>query len=189
MDVDLDFSDREKILKLIKHIPATIEKPNGNRIKHNSGVYVTDIPIDPINKISNIDYEAAEKRGYIKLDFLNVGIYNQIQSEEELDILMNIDPPWARLLDQKFCERVIHLGNHYDIVKLMKPTSIDQLAIILAIIRPGKRHLVGKSWSEIAKTVWEKTTDGTYAFKKSHSFSYAFLVIVHINILNLQDSI
>ena len=54
--------------------------------------------------------------------------------------------------------------------------------MFLAIIRPGKKHLMGKSWSEISKTVWDKGTDG-YVFKKSHAISYSWLVAVHMNLL------
>ena len=31
--------------------------------------------------------------------------------------------------------------------------------MILAMIRPGKRYLVGNSWEVIEKEVWEKTDD------------------------------
>ena len=41
---------------------------------------------------------------------------------------------------------------------------------------------MGKSWSEISKTVWDKGTDG-YVFKKSHAISYSWLVAVHMNLL------
>ena len=34
--------------------------------------------------------------------------------------------------------------------------------MILAMIRPGKRHLVGKSWEEIEKEVWIKGDNDTY---------------------------
>jgi hypothetical protein len=54
--------------------------------------------------------------------------------------------------------------------------------MFLAIIRPGKKHLIGKPWKEVAKTVWDKGTDG-YVFKKSHSLAYAHLVAVHMNLI------
>ena len=60
--------------------------------------------------------------------------------------------------------------------------SIPRLAMFLAVIRPGKKHLIGQPWSEIAKTVWDKGTDG-YVFKKSHSLAYSQLVVVHMNLL------
>ena len=76
-DVDIDFADREQILDLIKHIPA---RQQGR--KHNSGVYVTDIPIDPINGCATLDYKEAEEREYFKIDFLNVNVYTHIKDQE-----------------------------------------------------------------------------------------------------------
>jgi len=60
--------------------------------------------------------------------------------------------------------------------------SIPRLAMLLSIIRPAKRHLIGLPWSEVAKTVWEKD-DELYTFKKSHAIAYANLVVVHMNLL------
>ena len=48
-DIDIDLADREQLLQLIDAIPA--RQSNGR--KHNSGVYVTDIPYDPINQSFN----------------------------------------------------------------------------------------------------------------------------------------
>jgi hypothetical protein len=55
--------------------------------------------------------------------------------------------------------------------------------MILALIRPGKRYLVGKSWEEIKADVWIKPQNDTYFFKKSHSYSYAVAIIVQLNLL------
>ena len=53
--------------------------------------------------------------------------------------------------------------------------------MILAMIRPGKRYLVGNSWDIIEKEVWERTDD--YFFKKSHAIGYAMVIIVQLNLL------
>lgn len=184
MDIDLDFSDREQVLKLIKHVPAAIEK-DGKMVKHNTGVYVSKVPMDCLNGICGIDHKEAEKLGFVKLDFLNMSVYDQIQTEEELDVLMNTEPNWDRLLDKEFCEKVVHLGNHYELVAKMKPTNIHELAMLLAVIRPSKRPLANKSWNEIRKTVWDEPEDGSYYFKKAHGYAYAHLLVVHMNLLNL----
>ncbi len=59
MDIDIDFSDRQQALNLIKHIPAAINR-KGEWIKHNTGVFVTAIPADPITGMSSLDYKEAE---------------------------------------------------------------------------------------------------------------------------------
>lgn len=185
MDIDIDFGDRDKILKLIKHIPASIKKSfdyGDEWHKHNTGIYVTEIPMNPVSECASIDYNEAEARGYFKLDMLNVHLYQQVTSETELVELMTKEPSWDKLLDREFCSQLIHIGNHYDVIKAMPPRNIEQLAMILAIIRPGKRGLVGKPWEVVQKTIWEKEEDG-YSFKKSHATAYAHLVVVNMNLL------
>lgn len=181
-DIDIDFGNRDLILEHIKYIPAAMRKVTPIR-KHATGIYVTDIPYDSINDMSSLDYAEAEKRGYVKLDFLNVHIYEKVRDEMHLIELMR-EPDWNKLKDKEFVEQLIHLSNHYSsLQKMPEPVdSIPRLAMFLAIIRPAKKHLIGLKWNEIAKTVWNKGHDG-YHFKKSHSVAYAQLVTVHMNLL------
>ena len=181
-DIDIDFGDREKILSVIEHTPAAMRKVSPMR-KHATGVHVTEVPYDPIYDMSSIDYAEAERRGYFKLDLLNVHVYNQVRDERHLIELMR-DPDWSRLKNRDFVEKLIHLGNQYNALRSMpEPVdSIPRLAMFLALIRPGKKHLQGKPWKEVAKTVWDKGNDG-YTFKKSHAIAYAHLVVVHMNLL------
>lgn len=187
-DVDIDFADRQKILNLIEYTSATIADGK-SRSTHNTGVYVTDIPEDPFTARSALDYREAERRGYIKLDFLNVGLYNQVKNEAHLLELMRREPPWHRLYEPEFCSQLIHINNHYDTLINMPEAvnSIPRLAMFLAIIRPSKRHLIGKPWAEVAKTIWDKPTDNSYYFKKSHSVGYSHLVVVNMNLLDLNS--
>lgn len=182
-DIDIDVADRSKILEHITCIPAAMRNLNPIR-KHNSGVYVTEVPYDPVHDMASIDYTEAEKRGYIKLDLLNVHVYEKVKSEQHLIELMK-EPDWSNLNNQQFVEQVIHLSSQFhNIKKMPEPIdSIPRLAMFLAIIRPGKKHLLGKTWKEVAKTVWEKNKDG-YVFRKSHSIAYAHLVCVHMNLLS-----
>ena len=181
-DIDIDFSDRDTLLKIVDTVPASIRK-DGAVKKHNTGVYTTDIPYDPIHKTAAIDYEIAENRGYIKLDLLNVWIYKYVKNEQHLIDLMR-EPDWSLLQNRDYFSKLIHVGNHYDsMLKMPEPiNSIARMSMFLAIIRPGKKHLIGKSWAEVSKTVWDKNTDA-YHFKKSHSCAYAMLVVVHMNLL------
>lgn len=183
-DIDIDFADREQALKLVRHVPATIVRDTGP-VKHNTGVYVTEIPMDPFTGSASLDHKVAEDRGYIKLDFLNVGIYSQVQSEQHLQTLMDREPAWEKLYDPDFCGQLIHIGNHYDtLIKMPEAVNtIGRMAMFLAVIRPGKRHLIGQTWREVAKSVWDRPDDEAYYFKKSHSVAYAHLVVVHMNLL------
>ena len=183
-DVDIDFGDRTQALSLLDHTPASINR-DGTWVPHNTGVYVTDIPVDPFTGRASLDHKAAEDRGYMKLDLLNVSLYTQIKSEAHLEELIAREPNWASLYDPEFCSKLIHIGNHYKTLIQMPEavTSIPRMAMFLSIIRPAKRHLIGLPWAEVAKTVWEKPTDDSYYFKRSHSVAYSHLVVVNMNLL------
>jgi hypothetical protein len=184
-DIDIDFGDRTRALELLKTTPASILR-DGKLIRHNTGVYATDIPVDPFTGIASIDHETAEDRGYMKLDFLNVSLYTQIKSESHLLELMAQEPEWDRLYDPVFCEQLIHIGNHYKtLIKMPEAcNSIPRMAMLLSVIRPAKRHLIGKTWKEVAETVWESDPNGGYGFKKAHGVAYAHLVVVNMNLLS-----
>ena len=183
-DIDIDLGDRTQALVHLQHVPASILR-DGRLVKHNSGIYVTDIPVDPYTGQASIDYQAAELRGYVKLDLLNVSLYTQITSEEHLTELMQKEPAWDRLYDPEFFARLIHVGSHYDTLLKMPEAvnSVPRMAMFLSVIRPAKRHLIGKKWAEVAATVWDKPADDGYYFKKSHAVSYAHLVVVNMNLL------
>lgn len=186
-DIDIDLGDRDKLLAVIKHIPASMRNVDPVR-KHPTGVYITEIPYDPVYDMAALHYVDAEKRGYFKLDLLNVHVYNQVQSEEHLVELMS-DPDWSVLKDRSIVEQLIHLGNSYDLIQRMPEPidSIPRLAMFLAAIRPAKRHLIGRTWKDVNDTVWDKDQTG-YSFKRSHAVAYAQLVVVHMNLLKGQKN-
>lgn len=181
-DIDLDFADRKKVLDIIKHVPAAI-KDNGTFKKHNTGVYCHTIPFNPLTGTASLDYKEAENRGYFKIDFLNVNVYKDVRDEEHLVQLLNTEPIWDLLLEDEFTDKLFHVNGHGSILRQMKPRSIEELAAVLAIIRPAKRYLIGQNWDTVKKEVWQKPTGDEYYFKKSHAHSYAALVVVHMNLL------
>ena len=181
-DVDIDFADRKQILELIKHVPARQENNNEAR-RHNSGVYVTNIPADPINNCSSIDYREAETRGYFKIDFLNQSVYELVRDQDHYDRMLNKLTDWKLLQDASFCKRVVHIGNYSDLVADMQPDTIERMAAFIAVIRPGKAHLQRQSWSTVFASVWDGDDSAGFVFKKSHSLAYAKLVALHINLL------
>ena len=181
-DVDIDFFDRDGTLKLFKHAPASIIKDDKIE-KHKTGVYFHAVPTHPVTGHSTLDYKKAEDRGYFKIDCLNVNIYKNIKSEQELVELMIEEPDWNMLKDPKIVENLFHLNSHFNIVSKLEPKNIEQLAAVLAIIRPAKRHLMYKEWKDILTDVWVKPTDGSYFFKKSHAVAYAHAIVVQMNLV------
>ena len=178
-DIDIDFADRDVILSQLEH---RVAKLNTGK-KHNTGVYATEIPHNPIDNLATVEHKAADERGYFKLDFLNVSIYKDVKDNEHLTQLMERTPLWQLLEHADFSDQVFHLNGHSELLKQLKPTSVEQLAATLAIIRPAKRHLSGSSWNLIFQEVWTKPTDNSYYFKKAHAISYAMACVVHMNLL------
>tara|TARA_B100000579_G_scaffold75574_1_gene58320 strand:- start:58875 stop:59456 length:582 start_codon:yes stop_codon:yes gene_type:complete len=182
-DIDIDVKDRDVLLEKLKHTPASIIQ-NGEIKKHNTGVYFTDIPTHPFTNSANIDYKEAEDRGYFKLDILNVGVYDKVKNEKHLQELIDQEPDWSLLKHKEIVEQLFHIHNHFDIINKLKPKSVEELAAVLAIIRPAKRHLLNESWNNINENVWKKPTDDSYYFKKSHAVGYALAICVQLNVLS-----
>jgi len=186
-DIDIDFADRDSVLKLIRYTPAR-QLHQGQVRRHNSGVYVTDIPYDPIHNCAALDYEEAEQRGYFKIDLLNMSVYQLVKNPEHYQAMLTATPPWDRLYqDTEWARQLVHVGNYTDLLKNMRPSTVPQMAAFISIIRPGKAHLQNQSWADVFSTVWDGDDSQGYTFKKSHSLSYAMLVVLHMNLLNQAD--
>jgi hypothetical protein len=182
MDIDIDFADRTKALQLFKHIVAS-RIDNGKLVKHNTGVYLHEVPVDAITGLSAIAYQEAEEQQYFKIDFLNVGLYDGVRSEEHLVTLMGQEPLWDLLEDDSFNSLLFHVNGHGEILRKMKPTTIEQLSAVLAMIRPAKRYLIGKDWNTVLNEVWKKPESEEYFFKKSHATAYAVAITVQMNLI------
>jgi DNA polymerase III alpha subunit len=178
-DIDIDFADRSKALDVIKHVPAILE---GGK-KHNTGVYCHTIPVNPLTGNASIDYVEAEERGYFKIDFLNVGIYEKVRDEEHLIQLMETEPLWDLLEQDDFTNLLFHINGYGGLLRKQKPTSILELAVCLALIRPGKRYLQDLTKSDIMDQIWTKPTNGDYHFKKAHAVAYAMVIVVQMNLI------
>ena len=187
-DIDIDFVDREQALKLFTHTPAS-RLDNGKIVKHNTGVYLHEVPIDPMSGLCSVTYDRADAEGYFKIDFLNVGIYKGVRDETHLQQLMDQEPLWDLLLDDEFTNNLFHVNGHGNILRQMKPDSIEKLAAVLAVIRPAKRSLIGKDWNTVLAEVWVKPTNNEYYFKKSHAIAYAHAIVVQMNLICEQISV
>ena len=183
-DIDIDLADREQLLKLIDAVPA-MQIHEGKVRRHNSGVYVTDIPYDPVHECAAIDYESAEDRGYFKIDLLHMNVYSLITSPEHYEQTLAKDIPWTRLwTDTEWAAKIAHIGNYTDLLVSMKPDSIPRMAAFISIIRPGKAHLQNRPWTEVFDSVWDGDASRGFTFKKSHAISYAALVALHMRLIN-----
>lgn len=188
MDIDIDFLDREQALNLFKHVRASRIDDN-KLVKHNTGVYLHEVPVDAVENLCAVPYEEAEERNYFKIDFLNVGIYKGVRDEEHLVQLMKTEPLWDLLEQDDFIQNLFHVNGHGSILRQAKPKSIEELAAVLAMIRPAKRYLIGKDWATVMNEVWAKPENDDYFFKKSHATAYAVAIVVQMNLICEQISV
>jgi DNA polymerase III alpha subunit len=188
MDIDIDFLDRDQALNLFKHIRASRIDDN-KLVKHNTGIYLHEVPVNAVENLCAVPYEEAEEKNYFKIDFLNVGIYKGVRDESHLIQLMETEPLWDLLEQDDFTQNLFHVNGHGSILRQAKPTSIEELAAVLAMIRPAKRYLIGKDWTTVMMEIWEKPENDEYFFKKSHAVAYATAIVVQMNLICEQISI
>jgi hypothetical protein len=183
-DIDIDLADRDTVLKLIRHTPAR-QTQQGQARRHNSGIYVTGIPQDPVNACAAIDYETAEQLGYFKIDLLNMSVYKLIRDPAHYENMLAQTPPWSRLwTDPDWAVQLVHVGNYTELLQSMRPDSIPRMAAFISIIRPGKAHLQNQPWDRVFESVWDGDASRGFVFKQSHAVSYAALVALHMNLLS-----
>lgn len=182
-DIDIDLPDRQELLAVLKPVPASIQHTDGTFTKHNTGVYLQNIPQRPFQGISAIDYKQAEAQGWFKIDLLNNSIYLGIRDSEHLKQLVDQEPIWELLEHSEIVERLAHINNYADLLKFYRPRSLPELAMVIAVIRPGKRHLLGLSFQEMEAEIWLPPSDGSYYYKKSHSYAFALSIMVQLNLL------
>jgi DNA polymerase III alpha subunit len=139
--------------------------------------------VNPYTSWCSVDYKEADELGFFKVDLLNVSLYQKVQSKEHLDRLANQEPLWDLLQDNDFVNLLFHLNGHGEVLKKTCPTSVEQLAAVLAMIRPAKRYLIGKPWTTITKEVWTKPENDDYFFKKSHATAYAVAIVAQMNLI------
>lgn len=181
-DIDIDFADRDKALIGLDHVPAMLTTQFGQKQRHPSGVYFQAVPFDPISGLCAFDYKQAAHHGYFKIDFLNNSIYESVRDEAHLEELMAREPDWSLLEFEDVVERLAHVHSHHEIIRQIRPASIEDLAVVLALIRPGKARLRGLSRPQIDAEIWEAEPDG-YRFKRAHAIAYATSIAVQMNLI------
>ena len=193
-DVDIDVRNRDEVAALFDFVPASELNPDQTKlVRHKTGVYPQAIPVEQETKLAAFPYTHANYLGYYKIDLIANHVYDQIETPAHLDRIMAMPIDWDWFVDSRFYDPspidqpLTHLGNHYDLVRQYPPHSLEEVAILLALVRPGKRDLIGTPMEEIRKTIWQPHADPkVYTFKKPHAFAFAGLVCLHARLICKQ---
>jgi hypothetical protein len=200
-DVDIDVVTRDKVLELFPDAVRASQMTTDGRklVSHNTGVYFQNLPQDPLLGVTTFPYDIAEDLGYYKVDFIPFHIYEHADSDKHIQEMVtfaeSVEFPWEWFTERMFFEnnepklKLTHIGNYYDLCQAYPPTSVMDVAILIALIRPRKKYLIGEDWVDICEKIWKKLPEensdgsGNYFFKKSHAVGYALAVLVHMQLL------
>jgi len=189
MDIDIDFQTKFDPTKVFDNcVPASMVK-NGELVKHPCGQYFQAIPIDPHTDLAAIPYEAAEELGYFKMDFLHLSVLDHFANKQEIRMLLKLEPNWELLLDEQHVQKLFQIHRHARLLTRVRPRSIQELADCIALIRPGKRHLIDEYLNDRdavrEKSLYAKDDEG-YTFKRSHAIAYAMTIVLQLHLIDLE---
>lgn len=200
-DIDLDVRDRDAALAVFPEaIRASQIDNKGNLVPHKTGVYFQDVPRDFQTGLAAFPYDIAEELGFFKVDMIPYHIYDSLESNDDLEGLLAVidrgEFPWEWFSEDRFFENddtsepVTQLGRHQHLCEMYPPESVEDVAVLNALIRPRKKYLVGRPWEEIQDKVWKKLPEEesddprNYFFKKSHAVAFALAILIHMQILD-----
>ncbi len=186
MDIDLDLKTDFDPLEIFDEAVRASMVKNNDLIKHNVGVYFQSIPVDSLTGLAAIPYKQAEEVGYFKVDFLHLSLLDVFDSKEEIRELLKLEPDWSLLMRPDVVSKLFQISKQYDLVSKLVPKSVQELADVLAIMRPGKRQLVDaylKDKEKIRPLLYKQHDDDKTSFRQSHSIAYALNIVLQLHLV------
>lgn len=183
-DVDIDTASSFEPGDIFPDVILASRVEKGIFKKHPCGVYFQNIPKDKITGMSAIPYKEAEELGFMKLDFLHLGIYDNFKSRKEIEVLVNVEPDWELLNQKEVVENLFQLSNHWNVVDRIKPRDVNSVADTLSIIRPGKRILLDRYIAgQVTREELYRQDNSGYTFKRSHAIGYAHVIKLQLHLI------
>jgi hypothetical protein len=203
-DLDLDIPAKESDAIRAGLTRATVLNERGDYQPHPAGVYFYK-SIPSFEGLSVLDYKEMENNHFQKIDILNNSYLDDISSgelEEYLRLIEDEDIDWSELWEY---DEPYQLGKYPGILREFKVSSVLDVAIILALIRPGAVSNYDKMKAYIhtdkllnnkspeAQDILKETygipifdeqfkklgkDDGKYRYKKPHSIGYAYVLLI-----------
>jgi|ERR1700733_14611505 len=189
-DVDIEVQHRDRVAALFSMaIPASqiVGQPDRQKLAlHRTGLHFQKIPRHPISGFAAFPYEEAEVLGYYKIDLLSASVYDDFASQDDLRAVLAQPINWEWFKNVDFVSTLFHMHENVylpgeeirlaEVVAAYAPRSIPDLAIMLAVKLPAKKHLIGESWETLREAIWVKEKGGKAQFKRSHATAYSVVV-------------
>lgn len=189
MDIDFDLPSNFDAKNYFNIVRASIVN-NGEIEPHPCGVYFENIPTS--DGLSAIPYKVADTMDYQKIDFLTLKMLDHIDFDT-LQQYRQTEPDWSQLQQEDILQHVMHLSTrdsegkllYLHILQTIKPRTMEEVADILALIRPGNSSYVEQyriNTNYVREQIY-KQHDDRYTFKRSHALSYAQNIGIQIHFL------
>lgn len=203
-DLDLDIPSKQSDNIRNGVVRGSVLNDRGELQPHPAGVYFYK-SIPSFDGIAVLDYKSMEAKEYQKIDVLNNTYLDDITPKEldqYIQLIENDDINWQELWEY---EEPYQLSKYPGILREFKVQSVMDIAIVLAVIRPGSLQnyekmkayihtdkLLDKK-SDEAKKILSETygipvfdeqfkklgkDDGKYRYKKPHSIGYSYVLLI-----------
>lgn len=187
MDIDIDVAKNVKISELFPQSTPASQIESGKIKKHLVGYHFQNVPKDHITELCAIPYTKIDDFDIYKIDFLHLSLLDNFRNKEHLLEVLHKPVDWTMLEDQTIVENLFHISKHFDLVSKIKPTNIETLADILALIRPNKITLIPqyiKNRKSVLSVLYTKIDNSD--LRKSHAIAYATNITLHMNLLKYK---
>lgn len=184
MDIDIDFQtsfDPASVFPTI--VPASMIK-QGEFTKHPCGIYMQNMGADEDTGLAAIPYDEAYDKGFFKVDCLHLSLLNDFKTKTEIRELLRKDPDWSLLQDEETVAKLFQVHKQAKLLNRVKPQSVQSLADCLALMRPGRAHLIDKYIEDpdgVRDLLYERDDSTGYYFKRSHAISYALTIVLQLH--------
>lgn len=185
-DIDLDLPPGTDIRRLFPTAVPASRVDKDELVKHPCGHYFENIAVDQLTGLAAIPHKEAADVGYTKIDFLHLSLLSAFETKTEFRKACNKEPDWSLLKRQDIVSQLFQIKNHYDTVQKVKPKSVQELADIVALIRPDKRHLLNdylRNREKVRPMLYRSRDDDKSAFRKGHAVAYAVTIVAQLNAL------
>lgn len=190
MDIDIDFqTDFEPTTLFPSAVHASMIKQEAFT-QHPCGIYLQHMGKDQITNLAAIPYDEALEKGFYKLDCLHLSLLNEFKSKTEIRDFLSKEPNWSMLQRPEIVSQLFQIHKQSKLLARVKPTSVQSLADCLALMRPGRSHLIDKyiaSPDDVRDQLYVRDDSTGYYFKKSHAISYALTIILQLHSLERHE--
>jgi hypothetical protein len=185
-DIDVDLPVGTDIRRLFPSAVPASRVDKDELVKHPCGHYFENIAVDHLTGLAAIPHKEAGDMGYTKIDFLHLSLLNAFETKTEFRKACRKEPDWNLLKDRAIVAQLFQIKNHYDTIQKVSPKSVQELADIVALIRPDKRHLLNdyvRNRQKIRPMLYRSLDDDKSAFRKGHSIAYSVTIVAQLNLL------